>query len=382
MPMRSREEFIRRPLFSAFGSLTAPARQPLPEALPATARVLSAPRIKVSGWTGEISSASGKFGSWLLRRGYRRPFVVGSERAGALIASLSDMAGWEMPTSVATQVAAAASGGDVARSGADVVAAIGGGRCLDAAKVVAHSSGLPLVVVPTQLSHDGICSPVAVLPKNGGLPQSVSAVAPSAAFFSLPILLQSPLSSIRAGLGDLMSNPLALRDWELAAEHGLDDIDEDAWHLSVESFHLIERHLEGDIEQDARDPRLLGLLAHALANSGLAMICAGSSRPASGAEHKISHAIDHIFGPRALHGAQVAFGSLISVALYDLDVTAFREHLVHLGLPSTPEDLGLSEDDLVTAIVAAPQTRPGRYTILEHLALDERRARALVRSIW
>ena len=38
------------------------------------------------------------------------------------------------------------------------------------------------------------------------------------------------------------------------------------------------------------------------------MIAAGTSRPASGGEHEISHAIDEIFGGRALHGAQVAFG--------------------------------------------------------------------------
>ena len=380
--MRSREEFIRRPFPLAFGSLSSPTPRVVPEEVLGAVRVLDVPRVKISGWTGEISAASGKFGSWLLRRGFTRPFIIGSERAGALVGSLTDLAGWETPPAAATQVYATSLGKMIMGSGADVIAAIGGGRCLDIAKLAAKTSGLPLVVVPTQLSHDGICSPVAVLPRAGGIPESVEAVAPRAAFFSLPILLGAPVRSLRAGLGDLMSNPLALRDWELAASRGLEDIDEDAWHLSVESFHLIEQLLDFDLTEESRDPSLLGRLAHALANSGLAMICAGSSRPASGAEHKISHAIDHIFGPRAMHGAQVAFGSLVSVALYDLDVEAVKEQLVHLGLPSHPSDLSLSEDDLVVALLAAPEMRPGRFTILEQQRLSEHSARKLVRSIW
>ena len=382
MHMRNREEFIRRPFPVAYGSLRAPVRRIIPEEVLGTVRVVNVPRVKISGWTGEISAASGKFGSWLLRRGFAKPFIIGSARAGALVGSLTDIAGWEVPPAAASQSYARSLARTVLRSGADVIAAIGGGRCLDIAKLASKASGLPLVVVPTQLSHDGICSPVAVLPKGRGIPESIAAVAPRAAFFSLPILLQAPIATVRAGLGDLMSNPLALRDWELAASRGLEDIDEDAWHLSVESFHLIENVLDSDLTEGSRDPSLLGRLAHALANSGLAMICAGSSRPASGAEHKISHAIDHMFGPRAMHGAQVAFGSLVSVALYDLDVEAFKEQLVHLGLPSHPNDLHLSEDDLVTVLLAAPEMRPGRYTILEQQALDERSARNLIRSIW
>ena len=39
-------------------------------------------------------------------------------------------------------------------------------------------------------------------------------------------------------------------------------------------------------------------------------------------------------------------------------------------LPRTPSDLGLSSEQFVDAVVHAPSTRPDRYTILEHLALD------------
>jgi glycerol-1-phosphate dehydrogenase [NAD(P)+] len=48
------------------------------------------------------------------------------------------------------------------------------------------------------------------------------------------------------------------------------------------------------------------------------------------------------------------------------------------GLPRTPADLGLSDDQFVAAVVRAPATRPDRFTILEHLALDEAGVRRAV----
>jgi glycerol-1-phosphate dehydrogenase [NAD(P)+] len=53
-----------------------------------------------------------------------------------------------------------------------------------------------------------------------------------------------------------------------------------------------------------------------------------------------------------------------------------------LGLPQHPRELGLEEDDLVRVLLHAPNTRPGRFTVLEETNLDESSARALVRKIW
>ncbi|NEE05634.1 iron-containing alcohol dehydrogenase family protein, partial [Streptomyces sp. SID7499] len=40
------------------------------------------------------------------------------------------------------------------------------------------------------------------------------------------------------------------------------------------------------------------------------------------------------------------------------------------GLPVLPEEIGFSVDEFVKAVDYAPQTRPGRFTILEHLNLS------------
>jgi glycerol-1-phosphate dehydrogenase [NAD(P)+] len=201
-------------------------------------------------------------------------------------------------------------------------------------------------------------------------------------YLSLPTLVRAPVASLRAGIGDLLANPLALRDWALAVEHGVAETHPRAWDLSVQSFELMKPHLDDDPAVLTSNPAFLRRLADALVLSGTAMIASGDSRPASGGEHEISHALDTVFGGRALHGAQVAFGCVFSHALYGEDVEAFRKRLRRLGLPHHYRQLLLSEDDVVRLLLAAPDTRPGRFTIIEEADLDEVKALELVRSIW
>ena len=314
--------------------------------------------------------------------GIEAPMVIATIHGRALADPLPGSFELLADAATADQQRAAQLGAKARRAGADGIVAIGGGRCLDVAKLAAARAGVTVIAVPTQLSHDGICSPVAVVPDASGTAQSVGAVAPRFVYIALPTLMGAPPESVGAGLGDLLANPLALRDWALAAEHGLDQPDQRAWDLSVESFERVKSHLDSDVTTMARDPGFLRSLADALVMSGMAMICAGTSRPASGAEHEVSHAIDQRFRGRALHGAQVAFGCVFSVALYGEDTSAFRERLARLDLPQHPGELSLSEDDTVELLLAAPETRPGRFTILEDANLDEAKARALVRSIW
>lgn len=314
--------------------------------------------------------------------GFGAPFVVHSVFGKRLAARLAGPREAEVPAPGADQRWADRLGARARSAGADVVVAIGGGRCLDVAKLAAARFDLSLISVPTQLSHDGICSPVAVVPDQTGRAESIGAAAPEAVYLSLPTLMTAPLESVRAGLGDLLANPLALKDWELAIARGHEEANESAGELSVRSFELIAPYLEADPQESVDEPKFFVRLADALVLSGLAMIEAGTSRPASGGEHEISHAIDGLYGGRAMHGAQVAFGSIITAALHGEDHRSWRDRVERLGLPHHPARLGLDADALVNVLLAAPDTRPGRFTILEHAGLDEGGCRALIREIW
>jgi glycerol-1-phosphate dehydrogenase [NAD(P)+] len=340
------------------------------------------PHIFVFDATEDERDAAGDLAANLGDLGVAAPFVIASAHGLKLASELGSADSAIIPPPGSNKHYATALGSRVRRAGADAVVAVGGGRVLDVAKLAAARAGLTVIVAPTQLSHDGICSPVAVVPDDSGLAQSLAAIAPRVVYLSMPTLVNAPLDSVRAGLGDLLANPLALRDWALAADRGLATIDQSAWDLSAGSFEMVQDYVARDIEEVAGDPTFLRRLADALVLSGMSMIRSGTSRPASGGEHEISHAIDAIFGGRAMHGAQVAFGCIFSLALYGEDVGAFRRQLQLVGLPHHPQQLRLSIKDTVTVLLGAPETRPGRFTVIEDADLDEAQALTLVQRIW
>jgi glycerol-1-phosphate dehydrogenase [NAD(P)+] len=256
----------------------------------------------------------------------------------------------------------------------DAIVGIGGGRTLDMAKYAASLSGLPMVAVATSLAHDGIASPVASL-EEGGRKGSFGVQMPIAVVVDLDYVRRSDPAMRRSGIGDTISNLSAIADWRLAgAERGepVDGVAVTFARLAATSVLLREDGIDDD--------DFLIALAEALVLSGLAMATAGSSRPCSGSDHEILHAIDHLFPGTARHGELAGAASLFTSFLRGDEgmVRAIDACLCRHGLPRTPQDLGLTPDQFAEAVVHAPMTRPDRYTVLEHLALDEAAVRERV----
>jgi glycerol-1-phosphate dehydrogenase [NAD(P)+] len=112
------------------------------------------------------------------------------------------------------------------------------------------------------------------------------------------------------------------------------------------------------------------------------MTVAGSSRPCSGGDHEILHAIDQLFPGAGTHGELAGVGALFCTWLRgdDCSTALLADCLARHGLPRTPADLGLSAADFTKAVLCAPATRPGRFTILERLCLTEVQAAARVEA--
>jgi len=262
----------------------------------------------------------------------------------------------------------------------DAVVGIGGGRTLDVAKYAAGLAGLPMVAVATNLAHDGLASPVASLTSRGRK-GSYGVPTPLAVLVDLDYVRASPPRQIRSGVGDALSNLSAIADWELAARERGEPVDGLAVAFARSAGESL-LHRTGGLDSDA----FLTTLAEALVLSGLAMAVAGSSRPCSGACHEISHAMNALYPDLATHGEQVALGALYASylrasVLGAADLFApLSDAVARYGLPRTPAELGLSEDQFVAAVLAAPATRPGRWTVLEHLDLDEAQVRESVRG--
>jgi glycerol-1-phosphate dehydrogenase [NAD(P)+] len=259
------------------------------------------------------------------------------------------------------------------RGSYDAVVGIGGGRTLDVAKYAASITGLPMVSVATSLAHDGLASPVASL-EHEDHKGSFGVHTPIAVVVDLDYVRRCPRDQLRAGIGDALSNLSALADWALANRERDEPWDGVAAALARSAAESL-LHQDDALDDD----QLLTTLANALIQSGLAMAIAGNSRPCSGACHEIAHAIDALHPGTSSHGAQVAVGMLFASWLRgDPGVAAIDACLRRYGVPRVPADIGLSEDDFTAAVLRAPSTRPGRYTILEHLAMDEEETAAQV----
>jgi glycerol-1-phosphate dehydrogenase [NAD(P)+] len=238
--------------------------------------------------------------------------------------------------------------------------AVGGGRVIDTVKLAAARTGVPFVSLPTAISNDGISSPVASIRGHDGRRVSHAARMPDGLVVDLGVVGSAPVRTLRAGIGDLVSNLTALLDWEEAGRLGHDRFDaysamiaEGAARPALDVVDLAGR---GTHEVVAK-----GLLL-----SGLAMAAAGTSRPCSGAEHLVSHALDDLLGTdAALHGEQVALGCLVSAAAHGSALLpTLRRLFTELGLPTRPADLGLSDAQVAEAVRRAPSMRPDRWTVL------------------
>jgi glycerol-1-phosphate dehydrogenase [NAD(P)+] len=261
----------------------------------------------------------------------------------------------------------------------DAVVGIGGGRTIDSTKYAATLAGIPMVSVATNLSHDGICSPTASLEHDKGK-GSFGVTMPIAVIVDLDYVRAAPQRLVRAGVGDVISNFSAVDDWILSGRETGEPIDRLALTLArtaAEALVYQPRSIESD--------EFLTVLAEGLVLSGMAMSFAGSSRPASGGDHEIMHAIDHLFPGTANHGELAGIGAAFCYHLrarFLGEGEARLEQVVHCldqhGLPRLPGDVGLTDEQFAEAVSYAPKTRPGRVTILEHLDLSDEAVRDTV----
>lgn len=199
---------------------------------------------------------------------------------------------------------------------ADCYVAVGSGVVNDLVKWLAGERGKPYICIPTAASMNGYASDN-VAPTVRGVKCLERGRGPVAILATPQALLDAPWRMTAAGLGDVIAKPVSSADWRL---NNL-VFGETFCPFCVEAIREAEAHYLGcpeALRQGA--PQAMEALFDALILTGLAMSMMGTSAPASGGEHLISHSLDMLAlrdgGRHDLHGRQVGVATILCAALY------------------------------------------------------------------
>lgn len=239
----------------------------------------------------------------------------------------------------------------------EVIVAVGGGKCIDMAKYVGFLGQWPVFAAPTSLSNDGFCSPQSSL-RMQGQRRSLPSMIPSAVVIDTETCLAAPDILWASGVGDLVAKLTAVEDWRIAART-------DGAVVHDFAALLCQTSVLQFMARPKRDEKGVRLLGSAFAVTGVAMEICGSSRPESGSEHLISHALDGGASARPrLHGLQVGVATYVVSMLqkkhteeiaYVLDATGFWEVVEHDPF---------RRDEWLEAVRVAPSVKRNFCTVL------------------
>jgi glycerol-1-phosphate dehydrogenase [NAD(P)+] len=193
--------------------------------------------------------------------------------------------------------------------------AVGSGTVNDLTKLASHRLGRRYLVVATAASMDGYTASGASISKDG-FKQTFSCPAPVAVLADLDVMINAPQSMTSSGYADLLAKNVAGADWIIADALGVEEVNQRTWDI-------VQGHLGESTGNPSglaqKDPQTFFLLVRGLMLSGLSLQHYQASRPASGAEHLISHLWEMAETPHGLysHGLKVGLGTIASAALYD-----------------------------------------------------------------
>ena len=207
---------------------------------------------------------------------------------------------------------------ETALKGADLAVAVGSGTVNDLTKLASFRCHLPYITVATAPSMNGYTSAIAAIMIRG-VKRTVACHQPMGVVADINILKDAPLHLIASGLGDLESKPTATADFRLGGW-----LRGGYFCPAPEQVVLLaeKRAAAAASGLKVRDPEAIAALTEALILSGVSMKIAGSSSPASGGEHLISHYWDMTAEregrSEGWHGAQVGVATIVTATLYEM----------------------------------------------------------------
>jgi len=196
------------------------------------------------------------------------------------------------------------------------IISVGSGSLNDVCRVTAYRTEKPFCIFATAPSMDGFASDTAPILENN-FKSSWQAKQPNVILGDTAILAAAPNELKAAGFGDMVGKYIGLVDWRIAKLLIDEYYCERIAALTEEAVRRIMSYADTVL---SGKEEAAGAIMEALVLTGLAMKLAASSRPASGAEHVISHYWECYKIVRGIwpefHGKKVGVATVICNELY------------------------------------------------------------------
>lgn len=284
----------------------------------------------------------------------------------------------------------------------DGVIGLGGGSSIDLAKAAAYKKTKrkernyqSIISCPTSTAHDGIASDRASILVNDNegnlVRKTIQTKLPIAVIADIPhIISEAPYKMNMSGVGDIISNYTAAKDWELASKNRnfkdkvkygetLSKASKMLSYVIIQATLKLPRKINEHVYDEnsySIDRKFLRLLLLSEVASSVIMSIAGSSLPASGAEHNFSHVLDQTYPEKGTyHGEQVGAVVPTMVLLHSRNWNRYNPFFVpgkikgvlqKVGLATSAEELGLTDKQGLELLLSAREfKKKEKYTILQ-----------------
>jgi glycerol dehydrogenase len=239
----------------------------------------------------------------------------------------------------------------IAKTHADVLVGMGGGKTIDTAKIAADRARIPVIIVPTIASTDAPCSGCAVLYSKDGVFESVfyQRTNPAAVLVDVGIIAAAPTRFLVAGMGDALSTWFEARSCERT--HAKNEC---GGYGTAAGFGIAKLCYEtllshGVAAKLASEKHLVTPAFERIVEANILLSGIGFESAGLAAAHAIHNGLTALAETHSFyHGEKVAFGVLTGLQLTDApadEAATVFSFCEDIGLPTTLADIGLGKAD-------------------------------------
>jgi glycerol-1-phosphate dehydrogenase [NAD(P)+] len=261
--------------------------------------------------------------------------------------------------------------------------AVGSGTITDIARFVTLQTGGAFISLPTAPSVDAYTSPITPMvirqlkiTAPGHLPQAI--------FADLDTLCKAPQRMIAAGVGDTIAKWTSTADWKLGGLLWGDRFDE----AIARRFNTARQQVVDAAPSIGNAlPEGIRALTEGLIECGLCMADYGTSLPAAGSEHLLSHFWEgrllYEHRPALLHGAKVGVGTVLAAGYWQqvrgMTRAEAQQRLAKSPLPDREQEIARIRTGFPMAV---PQVIEAQSRYLSMSEADYEAFKASILAHW